>query len=244
MYLTYIDGALSSTCARTNDFMEIFMPHQRDMFLSFHDNQPDSSGRVMYEPTTTYLLARDEDYENTFHSSADFVNMFLVQQILGYDLAEQQILLMDRHPFGPYISLLQKAFAPLYGVYKPLNKYRQKKVMFRKLIFHLESPASIMLPEAAGDTVMRCHDSTLVDAYRRHVLQAFDMLNTLPPLIPSVTLILRRRTPLRNVGRVLANVQDIVQVISASTLIDFRPVDLASKNFDEQMKVSSFMSDL
>lgn len=60
----------------------------------------------VYEPTTTYLLARDEDYENIFHSSSDFVNMFLVQQILGYDVAEQQILRMDRHLFGPYMSLL------------------------------------------------------------------------------------------------------------------------------------------
>lgn len=29
-------------------------------------------------PTTTYLLARDEDCENSFHSTADFVSMFLL----------------------------------------------------------------------------------------------------------------------------------------------------------------------
>lgn len=28
-------------------------------------------------PTTTYLLARDEDCENSFHSTADFVSIFL-----------------------------------------------------------------------------------------------------------------------------------------------------------------------
>lgn len=113
--------------------------------------------------------------------------------------------------------------------------------MFRKLIFHLESPASIVLPEAAGGgdtTVMRCHDSTLIDAYRRHVLQAFDLLNVLPPSIPSATLILRRRTAAKNVGRILANEQEIVQVASASTLVDFRTVDLATMTFEEQIKFS------
>lgn len=30
------------------------------------------------EPKTTYLLARDEDCENSFHSTADFVSVFSI----------------------------------------------------------------------------------------------------------------------------------------------------------------------
>ena len=51
-----------------------------------------SSGSYETEPTTTYLLARDEDCENSFHSTADFMNMFLVDSALGIDPKQQKVL--------------------------------------------------------------------------------------------------------------------------------------------------------
>lgn len=36
------------------------------------------------EDTTTYLLARDEDCENTFHSTADFVSCIFLASIIDW----------------------------------------------------------------------------------------------------------------------------------------------------------------
>lgn len=58
------------------------------------------------EETTTYFLPRDEDGENTFHSQADFFNMYLVKDILAYDVSEQQVLIRatgsSRGSGGPF----------------------------------------------------------------------------------------------------------------------------------------------
>ena len=61
---------------------------------------------------------------------------------------------------------------------------------------------------------MRCYRTSFFDSYRRHVLKSFDLLNVNPPEIPSVTLTLRHRTLEKNVGRVLANEKEIIDVIA------------------------------
>jgi hypothetical protein len=66
--------------------------------------------------------------------------------------------------------------------------------MFKRLIFHLESPAGLIFPKVSRPDPLRCYDMSLFQAYRRHVLQSFQLLNVAPPPIPTVTLILRRRT--------------------------------------------------
>lgn len=46
--------------------------------------------------TTTYLLTRDEDFDNSFHTVADFMNIFLVNKILNINSKKQQLLILDR----------------------------------------------------------------------------------------------------------------------------------------------------
>jgi hypothetical protein len=52
----------------------------------------DSTGSTSTESTPTYLLARDEDCDNSFHSTADFMNMFLVGNVVGIPPEKQQVM--------------------------------------------------------------------------------------------------------------------------------------------------------
>lgn len=100
---------------------------------------------------------------------------------------------MDKMPNNPYHELLERAFAPVHGAHRH-GKYQMQRVMFKKMIFHLESPASLIFPETSTRGPQRCRDSTLFDAYRRHVLQSFNLLEVEPPSVPTASLLLRHRT--------------------------------------------------
>ena len=71
------------------------MPHHSSQMASFLAGKSEIGGlhpgSFETESTTTYLLARDEDCENSFHSTADFMNMFLVDSALGIDPKQQKV---------------------------------------------------------------------------------------------------------------------------------------------------------
>lgn len=185
--------ALQAGCQRTEAYTpDLFGAHTRKFFDNFQDNVAVPEFQV-YEEKPTYFLPRDEDCENAFHSQADFLNMFLVHQALETDLAEQQVLLMDKMPNTPFNELLHRVFAPVHGVHRH-TRYGGDRVMFKKLIFHLESPAALVFPETATKAPQRCREATLFDAYRRHVLEAFQLLHVPAPIVPTAALIVRRRT--------------------------------------------------
>ena len=94
------------------------MPHHRLQMDSFRDKAR-FSNNIKTVDTPTYLLARDEDCENAFHSTADFMNMFLVLSILEQDPKDLQVMLFDRHPDGPYLDLIKTAFSPNHDVIRP-----------------------------------------------------------------------------------------------------------------------------
>ena len=89
------------------------MPHQALQFNTFQDGKSEANANQHYtvEDTPTYLLARDEDCENSFHSTADFMNVFLVSNILQQDPQQQQVILWDKHHDGPYYELIEKAYS-------------------------------------------------------------------------------------------------------------------------------------
>lgn len=68
-------GSLMSNCATTVQYKpRLFQPHHSLQMRTFEsDNVADTSSYTI-EETPTYLLARDEDCENSFHSTADFVS--------------------------------------------------------------------------------------------------------------------------------------------------------------------------
>jgi hypothetical protein len=43
--------------------------------------------------------------------------------------------------------------------------------MFKKLVFHLESPAGLIFPKVSNPDPLRCRNTGLFDAYRKHILQ-------------------------------------------------------------------------
>ena len=56
------------------------------------------------------------------------MNMFLVQSVLKSEgAAGSQVMLFDKHPDGPYMELIEKAFSPGGPVIRP-SHYRGKKV--------------------------------------------------------------------------------------------------------------------
>lgn len=162
--------------------------------------------------------------------------MFLVYQALRLKVEDMQVVLWDLHPDGPFFDLIHQAFSPSHPPIRH-NHYNRKKVLFKHLVFHLESPAGLIFPKVSLPDPLRCYDTTLFQAYRRHVLQAFHLLDVPAPPIPTVTLILRHRSERKNVGRVMANEEEIIQVLKTGTMMKLNIVDLATLSYGEQLKL-------
>ena len=236
-YLHFNLGSLFSPCSKTSLYRpEDFMNHHRLMMNSFVSEHPlPTSYETIDHPV--YLLARDEDCENTFHTMADFTNMFLVHLILGGDLiSQQQVVLMDRFSNGPYFELIQKSFSPSHAVLRH-SDFNKKTILFRRLIFHLESPAALTHPEVAIPDPLTCYSTGLFHELRKHVLQSFHLWNITPPKIPTAVLSLRHRTPHKNVGRVMANEKDVINVLNEGNMFTYQVIDSASLSFEEQLKI-------
>ncbi|CAM9269498.1 unnamed protein product [Phaeothamnion confervicola] len=254
-YLSFQRGSVSASCRKTSAYQEsLFMPHHKLQMAGFRDGVATPAAAMMAAATDargggvrggggggavvvrepTYLLARDEDSENAFHSAADFLNMFMLTRILDLDVQDMQVVLFDRQADNPFYELIQTAFSPSYPL-KRAGDYGGRIVVFERLIFHLESPAGLVFPSVMEP--MLCRNSVLWDDYRRHVLQAFGLWEVPPPAVPKVVLIVRRRTPAKNVGRVLKNEVELAAVVREGNLIDFEVVDLAQLTFREQLQL-------
>lgn len=235
-YLQFAPGSLLSDCTKTEHYKDrLFMSHhsrQMRTFQSGHSAAPTKEDAT--EEAPTYLLARDEDCENSFHSTADFMNMLLVDKVLDVDTSTQQVVLFDKFSNGPYIELIQKAYSPNNPV-KRHTHYAGKKVRFKKLIFHLESNAGLIFPKVANPDPLRCYGASLFDAYRRFILNAFNLLHVQPPVVPQVTLTLRHRAQHKNVGRVMSNEQEVVEVLKRGNMMDLKVVDTATMSLTEQL---------
>eukprot|EP00981_Chlorochromonas_danica_P003901 scaffold742_cov186-Ochromonas_danica.AAC.6 len=213
-YLHFQPGSLQGHCQRNQYYQDrLLMPHHRLQMSSFVSTITEKMEYDEKEEKIVYLLARDEDCENAFHSTADFMNMFLVYQALHLKVEDMQVMLWDLHPDGPFFDLIHQAFSPSHPPIRH-NHYHRKKVS---------------LPDP-----LRCYDTTLFQAYRRHVLQAFHLLDVPAPPIPTVTLILRHRSERKNVGRVMANEEEVVQVLKTGTMMKLNIVDLATLSYAEE----------
>lgn len=232
-YLNFQKGSMFSTCSKTSFYDGHFMNHHRAQMSTFvsDSDEPDEYDTV---DVPTYILARDEDCENTFHSTADFMNMFLVLNIIGVDPVYHQVMLFDQHPDGPYMELIKSAFSPNFEIIRN-SHYGNKKVLFSHLIFHLESPAGLIFPKVSRPDPLRCYSAGLFQEYRKFILQSFNLYDIAPPAIPTITLTLRHRTPSKNVGRILDNEDEIVHLLRQGNMINVNVVDTAKMTFREQL---------
>ena len=237
-YLQFEDGATVGDCAKTNEWQQTqVMNHAKPQFRTFRTGST-LAFDVVEEAATTYLMARDEDCENMFHSTADHMNAFLVGRVLELDWSATRTLLWDGHGDGPFKELIQRSFSPTYQLQRP-SDYKGKKVKFPRLIFHLESPAGIVFPKVAGPKgIMRCRASSLWMDFKNSILEAFNLLDVPPPANPSVILSVRRRTPAKNVGRVFADEEALEAVIrrQSAHLGHFEVLDLATLSFRDQLE--------
>ena len=83
---------------------------------------------------------------------------------------------------------------------------------------------------------MRCRQSSLWHEFRAHVLGAFNLWDVPPPAIPTVLVSFRRRSKNKNVGRVIANENDLIDVIKEGHLIKHQEVDMGVRSFMLQTK--------
>lgn len=62
-------------------------------------------------------------------------------------------------------------------------------------------------------------------------------MDVTPPPIPTVTLILRSRTEDKNTGRILANAQEVIDVLKTGTMMKLNVVDMAELSIEEQLRI-------
>jgi hypothetical protein len=235
-YLNFGNGALQSSCKKTSNFIpKKLHKHMQTMMGAYTDGVAADEGKVdKVESTPTYFLIRDEDCENSFHSTADFMNMFVSSNVAGVNPSDQQVVLWDKHPDGPYIDLISKAFSGGKSVLRP-KSFGTNKIMFKKIIFHMESPAGLIFPKVANPTQLRCKGTGLFQAYAKHILHSFDLWNVEPPAVPHATLLLRHRTEKKNVGRVLANEKEVIAALADTNMITFTVADTATMPYASQL---------
>ena len=106
-YHTFRPGSLQADCKKNGKYASVpFMPHASLQMRSFQDDTPwrgsDDGGTEVIDSGPTYLLTRDEDSENAFHSTSDFINMHTVFTGLGIANGDAQVVLFDRQPDGPF----------------------------------------------------------------------------------------------------------------------------------------------
>ena len=235
MYHSFAPGALQAQCARTKHWsLQKVMPHAKLMLPKLEEVHSFSND-VERVQTPTYLLARDEDSENMFHSTADHLNAFLVSEVLQSDRDKWQTVLFDRMPDGPFFSLIEKTFSPKNKLKRAVD-YEGKKVLFEELIIHLESPAGIVFPKVAGPKgIMTCTSSSLWLGFRAAVLRGFGLLDVPPPTVPHAVLSVRRRTGGKNTGRVFADEAALTKILKEGNAMTSEVVDLGSLPFDRQI---------
>ena len=139
-----------------------------------------------------------------------------------------------RFPNGVHWELWQKAFAPNYPLLRR-DHFGNKKVLFKHLIFHLESPGALIHPYVADPGPLRCSRTPLFIAFSRFVLQAYDLYDILPPTVPTILFSQRRRIPSKNIGRILVNEKEVLGVLNEGNMVDIRAVDLAELSFRDQL---------
>ena len=159
--------------------------------------------------------------------------MELIYSGLGLTKETTNVILFDKNPDGPFHDLIRHSFTT--NDVKRAADYNNGIVTFKKLVWHLESPAGIVFPKVADNAGLGCKDGFLFHKYRERVLRGFDLWDIPPPPVPSLLLVPRYRTPEKNVGRVLANEGEIVEVMKECTLCDVRVVDLGKLPIKEQI---------
>lgn len=139
-------------------------------------------------------------------------------------------------PKGYYWDFYKTVFSPNFPILQ-LNDYNNNIVLFKNLIFHLESSAALIHPSVSNPLPLRCIRSNLFMSYRKHVLNSFHLYNIDPPPIPMITFIIRKRTNYNNIGRIIENENEIINIINKGNMLNYQIVDFSLLSIAEQIKI-------
>ena len=245
-HFVFSKGATGMRCGKTAHWSDgLLMPHMKRQLgaqagptLDPTFSPPAGHTRI---GETTYLMPRDLDADNIFHMSADFMNMEVAYRALGLDANFVQVLIWDKLPLYSYTQMLARAFGGGRPVLnrKSLAKLGHGVLTFHHLVFHLESPAANVHERVTLNLKekepMRCRGSSLWRAYTRRVLCAYSLWPLPPPSVPHLTLSIRKRTPQKNVGRILANQNELEDVMREGNMLTWQTVNLAEMSFEQQL---------
>ena len=111
--------------------------------------------------------------------------------------------------------------------------------VFEHVVWHLAGQASPYWTNTADSH--SCGASDLFRSFGAHVLQSFRLFGKHVPdtTQPQVTLVLRKRTKQRNVGRIVHNEKEVLQALQSIDRIRFRAVDMAEMSIAEQLGIVS-----
>ena len=111
-YTGYNQGALQSTCKKSNDFIldKFTRDHLRDIFSSFQS--VDSLKPSKVESGVTFFVTRESgEHVNLYHAMTDFINIYHTMVLLQIQPSDVSIVLMDDHKPGPFDIIFDIAFS-------------------------------------------------------------------------------------------------------------------------------------
>jgi hypothetical protein len=236
---TFSSGVLSASCTRTNHWGSTTMKssvgkHQLGMLDTLVTQ--DKAEAETIENSPTLLIQRDVDGENMHHATADLMNLYVVATLLRLKPETTKGVLLDRMPDYSFAGFMHDAFASAAPLQRAAD-FKHGKVLFRKLVWHMESDFSSIHPSVMDPMV--CRNSALWLGYISHALSAFHLWDVPPPAIPSITLLLRQKKSMagKNIGRVLTEDSErmIRRVLAEGNAMTVQIADMANMSFREQM---------
>ena len=187
-YYDFNQGAMLGNCAKEYFFSTSskwpighFQQLNRPIFNGFEESSNEKNYDVVNNPVL--MVARDGAF-NTYHSMEDFVNAFIVLEVLKLNPVRDnlELMILDQEVDGPYGTMWRKAFSkdPKNNRLRIVKNWvrKGKKVLFKRVIINLPGISSPVVKDIS--TSNPC--SPMVDLFvnfGRHILKSFGMI--VPP---------------------------------------------------------------
>lgn len=182
------------------------------------------------EEKTTYIIFRDGHVNNLWHQLADIMYAVAVLEILKVPAQEAQILILDPLD-GAFLEVWQAISKYPLKRMTNLRGGPENRTMFKRAILW---PTNIGSPIwRYGATPSPCKGSEIMESTTNRILHFYGLLNEPIPAKPTITIVNRSN----RVGRVIANIDDLVKDLKHDPSIDVQVVDFATIPLREQIRI-------